>query len=154
MEKADLGLPLGAVGCLYPFLRFVVVDLNEISTMTGCLTRVRPRGPREADWLVQVVAVVAAPLTFNSLNKWAAGINDTLALGVLNETLGVDVPIIVAPCVKPTLRRPPAYSESVRRLADAGVTIIDPDAITSEAGDGFATFDWSRIIQNLPLRVS
>jgi hypothetical protein len=29
--------------------------------------------------------VLVAPVTFNTVNQWAAGINDTLALGLLNE---------------------------------------------------------------------
>jgi hypothetical protein len=31
-------------------------------------------------------AVLAAPLTFNTINKWAAGISDTLALGLLSSS--------------------------------------------------------------------
>lgn len=30
-------------------------------------------------------AFVVAPCTFNTLNKWAAGVSDTLVLGLLNE---------------------------------------------------------------------
>jgi len=32
-------------------------------------------------------AVLAAPLTFNTIHKWACGINDTVALGLLHELL-------------------------------------------------------------------
>ncbi|MQA08420.1 MAG: hypothetical protein GEU98_07665 [Pseudonocardiaceae bacterium] len=54
-------------------------------------------------------AVLAAPLTFNTLNKWAGGHNDTLALGLLNELMGEGVPIVAAPCAKMVLRGHPAY---------------------------------------------
>jgi hypothetical protein len=33
--------------------------------------------------------VVVAPATFNTINKWALGIIDTLVLGILNEALGL-----------------------------------------------------------------
>ncbi|MCU1680250.1 MAG: Phosphopantothenoylcysteine decarboxylase [Amycolatopsis sp.] len=84
-------------------------------------------------------------MTFNSINKWAAGISDTVALGVLNEMLGTDVPLIAVPCVKAVLRKHPAYPHSVSRLADAGVTMLDPDAVTTRAEDGLSTFDWPQI---------
>jgi phosphopantothenoylcysteine synthetase/decarboxylase len=93
--------------------------------------------------------VVAAPITFNSINKWAAGTSDTLALGVLNEMLGTDVHIVVAPCVKPALRKHPAYHESIARLTRAGVSIMNPDAVTVRAEDGLATFEWTKILSTL-----
>jgi phosphopantothenoylcysteine synthetase/decarboxylase len=84
-------------------------------------------------------------MTFNSLNKWAAGFSDTLALGVLNEMLGTGVPIVAAPCVKSVLRQHPAYQPSIARLRSAGVDVLDPDAITTRAADGLATFRWAQI---------
>jgi phosphopantothenoylcysteine decarboxylase len=121
------------------------VDLGALAAATGCLTRVNAGRPGQQDSLPHADAVVAAPLTFNSINKWAMGISDSLALGVLNEMLGAAVPIVAAPCVKPLLRKHPAYAESVTRLAAAGVSILDPDAVTRRADDGLATFDWAQI---------
>jgi phosphopantothenoylcysteine synthetase/decarboxylase len=126
------------------------IDLDALAATTGCLTRVHARPPRQQEEsLPRAEAVVAAPVTFNSLNKWSAGFSDTLALGVLNEMLGMDVPIIAAPCVKPVLREHPAYSDSIARLAHAGVIVLDPDAITTRAEDGLAAFDWPQIVAAL-----
>lgn len=122
------------------------IDLDDLAAATGCLTRVHAGLPGREESLPRAEAVLAAPVTFNSVNKWAAGTSDTLALGVLNEMLGVGVPIIAALCVKPVLRRHPAYAESIARLANAGVVLLDPDAITTRAEDGLATFEWSSII--------
>jgi len=36
-----------------------------------------------------------APATFNTVNKWAAGISDTLALGILCEAYGMGIPTAV-----------------------------------------------------------
>jgi hypothetical protein len=126
------------------------IDLDALAAATGCLTRVSPRPPRQqGESLPRAEAVLAAPLTFNSINKWASGTSDTLALGVLNEMLGAEVPIIAAPCVKPVLRKHPAYEESIARLANTGVTLLDPDAITTRAEDGLAAFDWPQILAAL-----
>ncbi|PPK63240.1 flavoprotein [Actinokineospora auranticolor] len=118
----------------------------DLDALTGCRNRVHSGLPGAQDPLPRADLVIAAPLTFNTLNKWAAGISDSLALGVLNELLGTDVPIIAAPCVKPLLRKHPAYDDSVRRLAQCGVPLLDPDSITTRADDGLATFDWSLIL--------
>jgi hypothetical protein len=68
------------------------IDLGSLSVATGCLTRVHASLPGQQESLPRAEAVVAAPITFNSINKWAAGISDTVALGMLNEMLGVEVP--------------------------------------------------------------
>jgi phosphopantothenoylcysteine decarboxylase len=125
------------------------IDLDALAAATGCLTQVHARSPREQESLPRADAVVAAPITFNSINKWAAGTSDTLALGVLNEMLGTDVPIVAAPCVKAVLRTHPAYDENIARLTRAGVSIMDPDAVTLRAEDGLATFDWPQILSVL-----
>lgn len=125
------------------------IDLDSLAAATGCLTQTHARPPRERESLPRAGAVLAAPITFNSINKWAAGSSDTLALGVLNEMLGTEVPILAAPCVKTELRRHPAYDESVARLTNAGVSMMDPDAVTIRAQDGLATFDWPQIVSTL-----
>jgi phosphopantothenoylcysteine decarboxylase len=125
------------------------IDLDEISSATGCVTRVTPRGPRERDALPLADALVAAPMTFNTLNKWAAGISDTLALGVLNEMLGIDIPIAAAPCIKSALRRHPAYSDSTRRLSECGVSVMNPELITTRDEDGLATFEWPLVLKEI-----
>lgn len=125
------------------------VDLDTLAATTGSLIRVHPRPPREQESLPRADAVVAAPMTFNSINKWAAGISDTLALGVLNEMIGTDVAVLAVPCVKPVLRKHPAYNDSIARLTGIGVSIMDPDSVTARAGDGLATFVWAQIIAAL-----
>lgn len=122
------------------------INAEELAGSTGCVVRSAARLPSEDDPLPKANAVLAAPLTFNSLNKWAAGVADNVAVGILCELLGAGVPIVAAPCVKEVLRRHPAYGESIKRLSDAGVRFIDPDAVTYRADDGLAAFDWSRVL--------
>lgn len=55
-------------------------------------------------------------------HEWAAGISDTLALGLLNEALGASVPVEARPYVNEALAAHPAYQASLAMLADHGVT--------------------------------
>jgi hypothetical protein len=37
--------------------------------------------------------MITCPVTFNTLNKWALGISDTLVLGLLTEAVGLGLPL-------------------------------------------------------------
>lgn len=67
-------------------------------------------------------ALLACPLTFNTLNKWATGINDNLAVGVLNEALGLGTPVTAVPWINAQLARHPAIPSHIDLLRAAGVT--------------------------------
>lgn len=122
------------------------VDVDQLAAVSGHAVRAEPRRPNDPDPLPTAEAVVAAPLTFNSLNKWAAGISDTLALGLLNETLGLGLPITAAPCIKEALRTHPAYAGSVDTLSAAGVEMLAPERVIVPVPDGSPTLDWSRVL--------
>lgn len=72
---------------------------------------------------------MVTPATFNTINKWSSGISDNYALSVLNEAVGLDASIICAPYAKSTLAAHPAFSESLKRLADYGITILATESI-------------------------
>jgi hypothetical protein len=83
--------------------------------------------PTEPDVLPPANAIVVAPATFNTVNKFASGIADTLALSLLCEYLSLEVPIVVAPNVNPALARHPEYQTSVKKLREWGVRVlVDP----------------------------
>ena len=71
-------------------------------------------------------AVICCPATFNTLNKWAAGINDSPALGVLNDALGLATPVLAVPMVAERLCSHPVWPATLTFLANAGVETIDP----------------------------
>ena len=125
------------------------IDTAPIEAATGLPVRVDKRLPGETDPFPRPDAMVAAPLTFNSLNKWAAGIGDTTAAGLLNESLGLDIPVIAAPLVSAKLRRHPAYQRSVDTLTSAGVTIMDPDIVTIRHPGGAHNANWTDITTTL-----
>jgi phosphopantothenoylcysteine decarboxylase len=125
------------------------MDLDTLSVHTPWPIRVHPRTPADRDPLPPADAVLAAPLTFNSLNKWAAGISDTLALGLLNEAIGLGVPIVAAPVVKAALRQHPAYASSIATLRGCGVYVLDPDETTIRPPEGLVTLDWPQVVRSL-----
>src|SRR5262249_39741487 len=84
--------------------------------------------PDEPDILPPSDAIVVAPATFNTTNKWAHGSSDTLALGLLNEAIGLGIPIVAVPNPSTALAKHPAFIQSGRLLRSWGVTVLfDPD---------------------------
>ena len=76
---------------------FQWIDVPGLSEQTGHPVRYDYKLPGEPDVLPEPDAIVVAPATFNTLNKWAAGIADTLALGLLCEATGKGLPVVVLP---------------------------------------------------------
>ncbi len=75
------------------------IDMSLLEKLTGHPVRVEYRHPEEPEILPKANAIIVAPTTFNTLNKWALGITDILALGILCENTGLGTPIVAIPCV-------------------------------------------------------
>lgn len=101
------------------------IDLDALARQTGYPVRVEWRLPGDPEPHPAADATAVVPATFNIINKWALGINDSLALGILNQTLGSGLPVYAFPNVKAELAAHPAYQPSLRQLGAAGV-IISP----------------------------
>jgi len=69
-------------------------------------------------------AIIVAPATYTTINKWALGISDTYTLGVLAETTALDVPIVVLPFVNTALASCEPFRRSVEALRAEGVHIL------------------------------
>jgi phosphopantothenoylcysteine synthetase/decarboxylase len=69
-------------------------------------------------------AVIVAPATYNTINKWAQGISDTYALGVLAEITGLRIPIVVLPFVNTALASRAPFRRSVASLRGEGVRVV------------------------------
>jgi hypothetical protein len=67
---------------------------RRIGVKTGHPVRSEYKEPGEPDVLPPADAMIAAPVTCNSLAKWAAGISDTLPLGLLVEAVGKRMPVV------------------------------------------------------------
>ena len=103
------------------------MDISAVVALTGYPVRSEYKVPGEADALPKADAIVVVPATFNTINKWALGIGDTLAVSMLCESLGRGTTSIVAvPYLKADLARHPAFSKSLRVLQEHGAVECDP----------------------------
>src|SRR2546430_4154194 len=89
------------------------IDTAALTRQTGYPVRSDFKQPDEPDVLPRADAVAVVPATFNTINKWAAGISHTSALGTLNEAIGLGVPLVAVPYAKAPLAAHPAFA---RRL--------------------------------------
>lgn len=105
--------------------RWLAGDLAGLAALTGHPVRSAYKMPGEPDVLPPPEAMLVAPATFNTMNKWAAGISDTLALGLVNEAIGLSIPVVAVPYVSNALAAHPALAASVARLRGAGVRVLD-----------------------------
>jgi phosphopantothenoylcysteine synthetase/decarboxylase len=89
------------------------------------------------------------PATFNTINKWVAGISDTFALGLLSEAIGLRLPIILAPYAKSTLAAHPTFKKSLRKLRRWGVRVLPNEVIRPApvVKDDPAGFDWGPVVE-------
>jgi phosphopantothenoylcysteine synthetase/decarboxylase len=92
-------------------------------------------------------AIIVAPTTYNTINKWAQGISDTYALGVLAEATGLAAPIVVLPFVNSAVAARVPFRRSVKSLRREGVRILlGPGGVEPHephtGGALIATYPW------------
>lgn len=129
------------------------LDTDALAAHTGHPVRshYRTPGADRSRSLPHADAIVVAPATYNTINKWAAGISDTYALGILAETTGLHVPTVALPFVNTALAANPAFTRAVAHLRDAGVHVLfGPGQWEPHPpGTGTAhipTFPWNRTL--------
>jgi len=104
-------------------------DVAELERLTGQPVRSEYRMPGTGSPVPPADVVLACPLTFNSVNKFAHGHADNFAVGLLCEMAGYGVPVVVVPHCKPQLASHPAFAASLETLRGMGVRVLfDPDA--------------------------
>jgi phosphopantothenoylcysteine synthetase/decarboxylase len=124
-------------------MRFL--DHDRLSALLGESVRSEWRMPGEPKTMLPASAVIVAPATFNTINKWASGVTDTFAAGLLCELTGAGVPILAVPCLKAELARHIAFSRSLDDLRSMGVGVLfDP-----EAPSGARMPPWGKILAEL-----
>lgn len=101
------------------------INITNLEALTGHMVRTDYKLPGEADPLPKANAILVMPATFNTVNKCAQGIGDTLAASLLCECLGRGTPpIVVVPCLKMDLVRHPAFSQNIALLRAYGVYVL------------------------------
>ena len=104
-------------------------DTAALEKQTAEPVRTSYRLPGEDKDFPAANALLACPLTFNSVNKFAHGHADNFAIGLLCELAGYGVPVLVVPHCKPQLASHPAFGASIATLRGMGVRVLfDPDA--------------------------
>jgi phosphopantothenoylcysteine synthetase/decarboxylase len=99
-------------------------DTAALERQTGHPVRSEYKNPGEPDVLPDPDAVIVAPATVNTINKWAAGICDTLALGILVEAIGKRLPIVALPSTNEAHAAHPAFIENIGKLRSWGVSVL------------------------------
>lgn len=102
------------------------LDIPLLERLTEYPVRSEYKRPEEPDVLPRADAIVVFPATVNTVNKWALGISDTLAVGLLCEYMGLGMPIVAIPCVLTNsgLDAHPAFNRSLSFLRENGVHVI------------------------------
>jgi phosphopantothenoylcysteine synthetase/decarboxylase len=103
-------------------LRFI--DQPALEAQTGAPVRSEYKEPGSPDVLPPADAIVVGGASFNTINKWAAGISDTLALGLLTEAIGLGLPLAALPFLNAAQAVHPAFGRSVKELREVGVKIL------------------------------
>jgi phosphopantothenoylcysteine synthetase/decarboxylase len=130
-------------------LRFI--DRPALEAQTGFPVRSEYKQPGTPDVLPPADAMVVGGASFNTINKWAAGISDTLALGLLNEAIGLGLPLAALPFLNAAQAAHPAFGRSVKELREAGVTILlgsgsyEPH-VRHHGSEYLATYPWHAVL--------
>jgi phosphopantothenoylcysteine synthetase/decarboxylase len=130
------------------------LNVDELEQLTGHPVRSDYKEPGTPDVLPPPDAIAVAPATVNTMNKWAAGICDTLALGLLVEAIGKKLPLVALPFTNKAHAAHPAFVENIERLRSWGVIVLfGPDVYPlHEPGTGsqfLHLYPWRRVLEEL-----
>ena len=125
------------------------IDVPALEAQTGHPVRSQYTKPGEKAGrsLPNADAIIVAPATYNTINKWANGISDTYALGVLAEAPALGIPVVVLPFVNTALAAHPAFARSVENLRTIGVRVLlgrgqwEPHP-SGTGGERISTYPW------------
>ncbi|MCC5580667.1 flavoprotein [Microtetraspora sp. AC03309] len=99
------------------------IDVPELEKLTGHPVRSQYRKPGEPK-SPRADAIIVAPATYNTINKFAQGIADTYALGLLAEAPGLGIPVVILPFVNSALASREPFRRSVETLRAEGVHVL------------------------------
>lgn len=99
--------------------------MQELVDLTGHPVRSQYKLPGESDTLPKATAMLVAPMSCTTLNKWGAGISDTLAIGLPSEAVHMGVPVVAMPYFNRAQGAQPAVARSIAALREQGVAVLD-----------------------------
>ncbi|TDE42995.1 hypothetical protein E1295_26840 [Nonomuraea mesophila] len=74
------------------------------------------------------------PASLNTINKWAAGVGDTLALELIVEDIGLSLPVIAAPAVNGAQAAHPAFEHDADTPSRRGRHAVRTRCLGARAG--------------------
>jgi phosphopantothenoylcysteine synthetase/decarboxylase len=121
------------------------IDRPSMEQQTGFPVRGSYDPHGEQHTFPEADAILVCPATFNTINKWALGIADTLALSILTEAVGLDIPLIAAPALNNAQEQHPAFRNSVQQLRELGVTVLYGPGVyePTKPGTGGRPYNWN-----------
>ncbi|MFB4307196.1 flavoprotein [Actinomadura sp. GTD37] len=127
------------------------IDTEALEAQTGRRVRSQYRKPGEPR-SPKADAIIVAPATYNTINKWANGISDTYALGILAEAPGLDIPTTVLPFINTALAARKPFRESLASLREERICILwgkgQIEAHTPGTGESALTkYPWHLTLQ-------
>ncbi|MFG3442260.1 flavoprotein [Nonomuraea sp. NPDC047897] len=130
------------------------IDVAELEKQTGRPVRSQYRKPHEPK-PPRADAIIVAPATYNTINKFAQGIADTYALGLLSEAPGLGIPVVILPFVNTALASRTPFQRSVDQLRAEGIRILlGPDQFEphppSSGAERIDSYPWAAGLENLP----
>lgn len=130
------------------------LDAEAVEAQTGRPIRSAWRSPGQPRPTRPADAIAVAPASFNTVNKWAAGISDNLALGILCEAPAMGVPVTALPYLNSAQAAHPAYRRSLEALREMGVLIGSYEPHQPKAGGGADRYLWEEALELLAPRVT
>lgn len=122
------------------------IDKPLLEQLTGYPVRSMYKRPEEPDVLPRADAIAVLPATFNTLNKCALGITDTLALGLLCEYIGLGKPILMVPNFWDfDMGRHPILPKSLALLKEWGIRVLYEPQTYPPSNN----VPWERVLEEL-----
>ncbi|GGT05724.1 flavoprotein [Planobispora rosea] len=129
------------------------IDVDALEKQTGRPVRSRYRKPGEPR-SPRADAIIVAPATYNTINKFAQGIADTYALGILAEAPGLGIPVVVLPFVNTAFASRAPFRRSVEQLRAEGIHVLlgpgqfEPH-VPSSGADRTNAYPWHLALKQL-----
>jgi phosphopantothenoylcysteine decarboxylase len=125
------------------------IDRAAMEAQTGHPVRHDYKQPDEPDVLPEPDVMVVCPATFNTMNKWALGVSDTLALGLITEAIGMGLPLVAAPSLNSAQAAHPAFEQNIAVLRAAGVNVLYGPGIYEPGAPrtGGRSYDWGLVVE-------
>ncbi|GAA1272909.1 flavoprotein [Sphaerisporangium rubeum] len=136
-----------------PALDFI--DVPTLEKQTGRPVRSQYRKPEEPK-PPRADAIIVAPATYNTINKFAQGIADTYALGLLAEAPGLGIPVAILPFVNSALASRTPFRRSINHLRAEDIQVLlgpgqfEPHTPSSGA-DHTDAYPWHLALAALPV---